>query len=472
MKTEVVDISSVVKEVKIEIEAEAIKKVHSQVIQRYARMANIPGFRKGNAPASMVATRFKEDIDNEVLREIVPERVTTALRENDLNPLVEPELHIENQKAKLDGSEDLKLHIHVQVLPKIETPNYKGLEGVRRVRPLAEDEVDKVIEGMRQEQSFLAPVEDRKSESGDTVIVDIKGEFLDDHNQEPVTAEDLEIELGGEGVEETFSNNLMGVEADDVRTFIVEYPADFTSPALAGKSVEYTATVKSVGKLTLPEVDDDFVQSFGEDDYKTIDEMRQKIQEDLEKMAKLEADNRLRDELVDKLVETHQVEVPPALITAQAQDLVNNFANQMAQRGMDPRQADPKLWEMVYQKMLPQAEREVRGAMLLDKIAETENVEITPEEVEAEIQNIARYTRRPIEEVRNALAKDDAMTGLNERLRNRRAVEIILENATITDGEWIEPSTESDEISDDSEETPESLENETDDQADNQAEKE
>ena len=442
MKTELVNVSSVIKEVKLEIEAEAIKKVFSQVAQRYSRLANVPGFRKGNAPLSIVTNRFKEEIQSEVMREILPTNVAAALQEHGLNPLAEPDLHLDGdeKELKLDGSQSLKLHIHVEVFPEVETPNYKGLEAVRRVRPLPTDEVDKVIDNLRAEQAFIAPVEDRKAEIGDTVTVNIHGEFLDDHNQEPIAVDGLEIELGKENVEKAFTENLIGTEADETKTFIVEYPADFTSEGLAGKSIEYTAIVQSVGKTTLPELDEDFVQSLGEEDTKTVDDLRGKVRKDLDAMIKLEADNRMRDELVEQIIAANPVEVPPSLINTQAVQLVNTFANQMAQRGLDPEQADKRLWDMVYERMLPQAENEVRGAILLDSIAQAENIEISDAQIEEEIKNIAAYTRRSEDEVRKAFtAEDKQLASLVERLRNRRSVEIIFENASITDGEWIEP---------------------------------
>lgn len=442
MKTELVNVSSVIKEVKIEIEAAAIKKVYSQVAQRYLRLAVVPGFRKGNAPLSLVANRFKEEIQSEVMREILPSSVAGALQEHNLNPLAEPDLQIDgdDKNLKLDGSQDLKLKVQVEIFPEVETPTYKGLEAVRRLRPLPEGEVDKVLESLRQEQAFLAPVEDRKADIGDTVTVNIRGEFLDDHNEEPIVVDDLEIELGSENVEKAFTENLVGMEADETKTFMVVYPEDFTSEGLAGKSIEYTATVQSVGKMTLPELDEDFVQTLGEDETKTVEDLRAKVRKDLDAMIILEADNRLRDELVEKMIAAHPIEVPPTLANAQAVQLVNTFANQMAQRGLNPEQADKRLWDMVYERMIPQAENEVRGAMLLDAVAQAENVEVSDEQIDEEIKNISAYMRRPEDEVRKAFTGEDGQMGnLIERLKNRRAVEIIFENATITDGEWIDP---------------------------------
>ncbi|HZH34606.1 MAG TPA: trigger factor, partial [Pyrinomonadaceae bacterium] len=369
MKSELNDVSKVHKEIKLEIEPAEIKPVYDKVIQQYTRLAQVPGFRKGYAPANVVKTRYKDDINNDVLREILPEKVQQAIEEHDLQPLSEPQLHLENaENIDLSGSQPIGLHVHVEVMPVLDEPTYKGLEVVRRVRPVAEEEIDKIIENRRQEQASFVPVEDRAAEIGDTVTVNITGRFLDDDSAEPISADDLQIELGAEGVEQTFTDNLLGAKPDDERTFTVNYPEDFTSPGLAGKSVEYTAKVNSVGRIELPEINDEWAASLDEG-YESLANLREKLRQDLETMVKYEADNKMRDELMNKLIDANPVEAPPSLVNYQAQGLTRQFAGQLEQQGMDLRKADEKVWQMLYQRMLPQAEREVGGALLLEEIA-------------------------------------------------------------------------------------------------------
>ncbi|MDQ4122440.1 MAG: trigger factor [Acidobacteriota bacterium] len=452
MKSELEHVSPVHKEIKLEIEAEEIKPVYDKVLQQYARVAQVPGFRKGYAPTAVVKNRYKDDINNDVLREILPGKVQEAIQEHELEPLSEPQLHLENaENVNLNGSESIGLHVHVEVVPELETPNYKGLEAVRRIRPVNDEDIDRIIESRRREQASLVPVEDRPAEIGDTVTVNINGEFIDDEAAEPIVVDDLQIELGGEGVEKTFTENLVGASVDEERTFDVEYPADFSSPGLAGKTVRYSAKVVSIGKIEIPEANDEWAASLseGEESYESFADLRQKIRQDLETYAKAESDNRLRDELMNKLIDSNPVEVPPTLVNYQAQGLTRQFAGQMEQQGVDMRQADQKVWQMLFQRMMPQAEREVRGALLLDKIAEVENVEISDDEINAELEAIANYSGRSIDEVREALTKQNGNDSIRERLQNRRAIEILVENASITEGEWI----------DENEQTPEASEN-------------
>lgn len=438
MKTEVTDVSETRKEIKIEIEPEAVRAAYDKVSRKYAHGATVAGFRKGNAPLDVVRMRYKEEIQNETLQEIVTSRVTEAIRENNLTPLVEPEIHLENQEnLKLNGSMPVGLHVHIQVMPAIPTPEYKGLEATRRVKPIDEAEIEKYIDAQRQEQATLIPVEGRKSENGDTVIVDLEGIFVGEENAEPIKADDLEITIGDAQIEPSFTENLAGVEADDVKEFTVTYEPNFSSQALAGKTVNYRAKIKSVGKVELPEADDEWAQSLGED-FASMEDLRARLREDLQKHSGGNADANVQNALIAKLIENHAFEVPEALIESQSRNLLNNFAQDLQQRGVDLQKVEKEFIEMAYTQMRNQAERDVRGAMLLEKVAELENIDVSGDEVAEEINRMAMYYRTTPEEIRKSLTQNGGEQNIASNLRTRKAVDAIFKNAKITDGEWID----------------------------------
>ena len=440
MKTELKEVSPTQREIHIEIEPEAVKAVYNKVSQKYAKGATVPGFRKGFAPLDVIRLRYKEDIQNEVLRELLPEKVQAAIEEHDLQPLAEPHLHFDNfENMKLNGSQPLSLHIHVEVMPEIPTPDYKGLEGVRRVRPVPTGEMDRIIDQRRQSGATLMPVEDRKSEAGDTLVVDLEGTFDDEPNADPIKADDLEITLGDEGIEQSFTENLVGLEADEEKEFTVSYPADFSSEMLAGKTVHYKAKVKSLGKVELPELDDEWAQSLDEG-YESLADLRERLGKDLDTVAGSDADAALRTELINKLIEKHDFEIPNTLIEAQARNLLNNFAQDMQQRGVDLNKVDKQFIQMAYEQMRPQAERDVRGALLLEKIAELENVEVTDDDVAKEIEMMANYYGVDAEQIRASINQQQGgEANLANNLRTRKAVEALVKNAKVTEGEWIDP---------------------------------
>lgn len=440
MKTELLDVSPTQKEIIIEIEPEEIREVYNKVSRKFAKQVQLDGFRKGFAPVEVVKMRFREQIQSEVLQELFSPKVAEAIQEYKLNPLSEPHLHLENgESIKVNGSQSISLRVHVEVMPEIPAPEYKNLEVVRRVRPLTDEEFDDILDERRQESATLLPVEDRKSESGDTLIVDLEGAFEGEENAEPIKADDLEIKLGDDKIEQSFTENLVGVEQDEEKEFTVSYAEDFTSPMLAGKTVNYKAKIKSIGAVELPELDDEWAMSLDEG-FESLQDLRSKLRGDLEAAAKDEADNRLRSELIQKLVASHDFEVPNALIDIQARNLLNNFAQDMAQRGMDLNKVEKDFVQMVYTQMQGQAESDVRGALLLEKVAELENVDISDEEVNTEIEKMAQHYGTTPEEIRASLTQQGGEANIANSLRTRKAVEALVTNAKITDGEWIEPN--------------------------------
>lgn len=458
MNTQVIEVSPTRREIKIEIEPEAVREVYRKVSQKYARAAQIPGFRKGFAPVEIVKARFKDEIQNEVLREILPDKVSEAIRENDLSPLGEPHLHLENQEnLKLNGTEPLSVSVHVEVMPDIPAPDYENLEAVRRVRPVADEHLERLIDERRRQSATLLPVEDRAAEEGDTLVVDLEGAFLNKPDEEPIKADDLEITLGDGRIEKSFTENLVGVREDDEKEFNVEYPPEFSAPALAGQHVKYKAKIKSVGKIEMPEADDEWAKSL-EENFESVQDLRAKLRGDMELAAKAEADNRVRDELVNKLIATHDFEVPDALVEIQARNLLNNFAQDLSRQGVDLKGLDDEFVRMAYGQMRGQAERDVRGAMLLEKVAELENVEVSGDEIAKEVEQMARYYNVTADEVRAQLSRQGGENSIADRIRSRKAVEALMNRAKITDGEWIDESEQAEEETSEIAESPETEE--------------
>ncbi len=442
MKIELEDKSATKKELKLEIPGEPFKDPYNQVCAQVRGSATIPGFRKGNAPIAQVAVHYKEKIQENVLREVVGSSVQKAIAEKGLTPLTEPQLHFEDfDNIVVDGSASVKLHVHVEVMCEVPVPTYKGIEVARRIKPVPTDDPDKVIDDLRNRGAALIPVEDRKSAEGDTVTVDLVGTFVGDESADPITAENVDIAIGDANIEASFTENLAGLGVDEVKEFTVSYAEDFGSANLAGKTVTYKATVKGIAKKELPELNDEWAKSL-EGEYESVKDLREKIARDLETMSKADADARVRNDVVSKLVEKHEFEVPESFVENQTYNLLNKWASDLAQRGMDPKQLDQQFVQMIYTQMRPQAELDVRGSMLLEKVAEIEQVAVTDEDVEGEVVKISAYYRMPTEEIRKALAADGGVDNIKRQLKTKKTIEAIVAHAVITDEPWVEESEE------------------------------
>ncbi len=438
MKTELIDVSPTRKEIKIEIDAAEVRSAYDRISREYSKAAKIPGFRPGHAPTSVVRTRYKSEIRGELLRELLPDAVNNAIVEHSLAALGEPDVQFDNTEAlERPGEQPLTVKVGLEVLPEIELKEYKGLETTRRLRPITDADVDRVIDGLRDSSASLQPVEDRASQLGDTVTINARGKFVDEPEAEEIKVDDVEVVLGGDGVQQEFTDNLTGVKPEETRTFLVDYPQDFTSAGLAGKKVEYVTEVTALRQKELPDLDDEWAQSLG-GEFDTVETLRTKVREDLEARAKAESEHHVRGELVKKLVEAHKFEVPQTLVEQQTNQRVQDVARQMMGRGIDPRNEQID-WEGAREELKSQAEDDVRATMLMEKIAETENITVSDEEVEAEIDSIATASRQSKEQVRAALTKNGGERSIAHRLRNRKALDLLVENARITDAEWTEP---------------------------------
>jgi trigger factor len=432
MKTEITDVSQTRKELKIEIPAETVRAAYDEVSERYSKQASVPGFRKGRTPTSVVRQRFKNEIRGDVLQQLVPRAVNDAVMENGLAVVGEPDIHLDKF-----GEQPVSLHVHVGVLPQIALGNYKGLAAARRVRPVTDEGVEEVVQNLRESSASLQPVEERGAELGDTVTANVHGRFVNPPAEEDMNVEDVEVLLGGEGVIEDFNQNLLGARPDDVKTFTVNYPEDFSSKGLAGKEVEYTATVTAVRRKELPEVDDEWAQSLGEENIDTVEKLRERVRENLTDHAKYESDQRLRGEVMKSLLDAHQFEVPESLVEHQARRMVESTVRDMLQRGIDPRGGELN-WEGLHGTMREQAGQDLRGSFLLEMIAEEEKIEVSEEEINAEIEALAQASRQSVEQVRATLTKQGGERSIADRLRHRKTLDMLVASARVSDEEWRE----------------------------------
>ncbi|MBS1789737.1 MAG: trigger factor [Acidobacteria bacterium] len=431
MKQEVVitDVSQCQKDIGIEVSAEEVKKEFEKTYDAYMRYVKVPGFRPGRVPRDVVKQRFSKEIKDEVVGQLLPHALQHAVTDHQLRIVGEPHL----KEMEISEGAPFKFKVGVEVLPEIELKEYKGVKATKRVAQVKEEDVDKAINTWRENFAEFVPIEDRPSKDGDFVSVNLVGKYLDpqeEHEKEDLKAEGIEIELGAEATQPEFTENLRGVKPDDVREFRVTYPEDFNSKGLAGKTVDFTATVLSVREKELPELNDEFAKRVG--DYETAQEMRDKIRESLAKNAGVEADNRLREDVLTQLLETHEFDVPTVLVNEGAENRLRDFSNMLARMGMPAEVARNINWQERISEAKADAKRDVRAALLVSKIADAEGVNVSSDEVDAEIELMAQSTGQTAEQVKARLTREEAISSIESRLRYRKALDVILSSAEVT----------------------------------------
>lgn len=428
MNITVTDQEQCKKQLRLEISSETVRAETDKIAADLAKRISVPGFRPGHVPKSVVKTRFRKELRDEVLTQLIPHSLGDAIKEKDLKVIGEPS--VEDLKFKDDDSIDVVFN--VEVAPEFTLSNYKELPLTKRIYKVRDEDVDNVIERYRQGQAEMVPVEDRPSRTGDIVTVNLNGkvDVRDDApSVEDITQEDLEIEVGSPSVLKGFTEGLSGVSPGDRKTFEVDYPDDYKPEKYAGRRVNYDAEVTAVRSKELPTADDEFAHIVNEE-FNTLGELRADIRSKLEKGAEQKAEDDFRSSTVEKLVDRNRFDVPEYVIEKQIDSRMKTLFRQMAAQGMDPRtlQLD---WESVRDGQRERAEREVRGAFILDKIAQTENIEVSDEELSAEIKEYADRIGQTEEAVRARLTKENTLDSIREQVKHRKALDLVIASAEI-----------------------------------------
>jgi len=431
LKVDVADLSQCRKDLIVEVPAEEVKAAFEKAYDAYARYVKTPGFRPGRAPRAVVKQRFTKEAKDEVIKNLVEHALKHAVADHNLNVVGSPSI----DDLSVSEDEPMRFKATVEVLPEFELKEYKGLKLTKRVERVPDEAVENVLERFRQSASEFVPVEDRPSQDGDVVSVNLVGKFIEPPEEEDLKSDDLQIEIGGNNVQSEFSENLRGVKADDVREFRVKYPDDFSSPGLAGKTLDFTATVVAVREKEAPELDDEFARDFG--DYENLQQLRDQIRENLAATAEARAESRLRDEAVDRLLEDYDFEVPSTLVEPQAAERTREFAYMLVRNGVPPDALKEINWEERMNEARPQAARDLRLSFVLDKVREAEKIEVSGSEINAEIERMVqlsqeRMSGEPAEQLRARLTKDESLSSIENRLRFQKALEAVVNHAQIT----------------------------------------
>lgn len=430
LEVAVTDLSQCRKEISVEVPTEEVAPEFEKAYTAYSRYAKVPGFRPGRVPRGVLKQRFTKEVKDEVVSQLLPHALQHAITDKQLRVVGEPAI----LELSVAEGEPFRFKVGVEVLPDFELKSYKGLKATKRVVAVTDEQVEEVVNQYRQSNAEFVSIEDRPSQLGDTVSINITGKYLEPTNpaeEEELKTDDLQIELGGEGVQPEFTEALTGVKAGDVREFRVVYPEDFSSPGLAGKTLDFTANVVAVREKEIPEADDDFAQGLGQD-FESIAQMRERIREGLTQAAEGRAENRLRNDLVEEMLKEYDFEVPPTLIQQQAMDNTRAFLNQMMQYGLSPHAARDWDWKSHMEREKARAEHDLRAALIIGKVGQAENVNVEAAEIDAEIAEMAAQMGQDPEELKATLTKDEAISTIADRLQHRKALDLIVNNSEIT----------------------------------------
>jgi len=414
------DPSEIRKTLEITVPAGEVSEASDRAVAKIQKRVHLRGFRPGKAPAGLILRLYAEEIRREVLNELVPKYLFRRAEEEGLVIVGTPEI----RDVHFAPGDPLRFTAEFEVQPQFELLEYRGIAVPYQEPEVTEDDVARRLEELRQQKAELVTVEPRPLQDGDFAVLAIESLAGADP---PIRQEEATLEIGGEDTLPAFSENLRGLSPGEEKEFEVRYPDDHSQRRLAGRTIRFRARVKAVRRKELPELNDEFAQDVG--DYLNLEELREAVRRSLLMERQAVARRQAQDKLVEKLVDMHDFPVPEAYVERQAEALALRV---LEAQGIDPEAVDLEAWKAARRE---RAIREVKASLILDKIADREGIYATQDEVDREVQRIARQERQPVAAVRMRLEKQDALRRIAHHIRTEKTLAFLFEHATKTAGD-------------------------------------
>ena len=419
--------STTKREIQVEIPVEEVTRQTDSLIQKYQKVARIPGFRRGHVPASIIRQRFSEEIKTDMVEALIPRFFKQEAERLSLHPVSQPRV----TDLHLHEGEPLRFKAAFEVLPEIKLEGYKELRADKPEIAVSEADVEQALADLRERHASFNPVEGRALADGDFAQVSLdghpkaeqkSGEEKPDEGQ-PVHMDEVLVEIAGGNTMPEFTEHLRGTSAGDERTFDVHYPEDTQDKRLAGKTFSYAVKVQSIKQKSLPELNDEFARQLGE--FQTVDDVRKVIREQIESERKHQAEHDAKEKLVGELIQRNDFEVPDSLIEQQIDIRLERGLRALAAQGLTAEQMKKMDLQRLRAGQREQAIHDVKAALLLERVAEKENVQVSDEELNRELEALAKQSKQTSEAVRARLTRDGGLDRIRTRIRNEKTLDFL-----------------------------------------------
>jgi trigger factor len=439
MKTEITDVSETRKHLSFEVPPDVVDAEIARVAQGYSKSARVPGFRQGKVPVTVVRQRYRDQILHDVVHDLVPRMVGSALRERDLHPVATPDI----RDVVIEEGKPLTFLADFETMPEIDLGEYTGVSLRKQPAVLEVGAVDRALEQLQERAARWKPVEDRAADTGDTLLVDMtrkkRGRLIqlageatppDEQEGKPENLQNVAIEVGNSANPPGFNEQLLGAPIGASRSFPVTYPAEYEVPELAGATVDYDLTIKGIRRKELLPIDDDFAKEVSDVD--TLEALREQIHADLQKGAEQDAEHKMRHDLLMELSGRIKA-VPEVLVEQEIDRRLEEFLRRLVDQGIDPMKAEID-WQEFRTRQRPPAVESVKSTLAIDEIARRERIEATDEDFETEMAKFGERSGLTPAAVRARLEKDDAVDRIRTGIRREKTMTWLIERATVTHG--------------------------------------
>lgn len=423
MKVEIDEVSAIQRKVSIALPADRVAHEFSHAYKNLGQRVTVKGFRTGKIPRGVLQGIYGEDLKNEVRSHLVEESLAEVVKDKGLQIVSRPE--VEANEIKEDG--EFSFSAVFEVKPAIEVKDYLGVEVEKVKLAIREEQVDEALKRLQEGHARLELVEGRETvEKGDFVTVDFEGAI----GGKPFAGskgENYVLEVGAGHSLPQFEEAVLGAQLGQAKSAQVPYPEEYPNKEIAGKTVDFTLTVREIKQKVLPVLDDDFAKDNGE--HGSLAELRAAIRQRLEDELKHYQDEDLKEKIISRLIETHTVDAPPSMVERQTRYLVERFQNQMAGRQGAAEDLPPM--EEARKTFEGRASRQVQATLLVEKIAQAEKIEITDKEIQERVDNQARAAGERGKALREFYSRPDARDDLRAQMVFDRTLSFLLERAKI-----------------------------------------
>lgn len=414
---------------RVEVETPKVEEAFNSMAKQFQRQAVLPGFRPGKAPREMVLRKYEKDIQEEVKKKLISDSYREAIKEQKLEVLGYPDI----EEIQFGRGQPLQFAATIETAPEFTLPEYKELPVRLEARSVTQDDLDRALDALRQQQISYRTVE-RPAQTGDMAIVNYTGTC----EGKPIielapTAKGLTeqknfwVEMQSDSFIPGFADQLLGAKAGDKRTVNVDFPADFVTPQVAGKKGVYEVEVVEVKEKVLPAVDEVFAKSYGAE---SLEKLREGVRRDLENELRYTQSKQMRSQIVRALLDRVNFELPESAVAQETRNVVYDIVRENQKRGVAREQIEQEK-ERIYSAATHGAKDRVKAAFLMQKIAEKENIKASQEEVASRITTLASMYQIPPEKFVKDLQKRNGVVEIYEQVMNEKVMDFLEKNAKI-----------------------------------------
>ncbi len=425
MNINVEELSSIKKKVNVEIPGDQVTKEVDSFYQEVARKAKIKGFRPGKVPRNILERHFKDYVKAEVIQKLIQDTYPTALSESNLHPVSNPMI----DPGNLESGKPFQYSATIEVKPEIKLEGYLGLNIEGKKEEVKDEEVEERLKGLQNLHANLKTIQEaRPIQNGDFVIVDYEAR-MDGKPLEEGKATDFTVEVGSGRFIPAFEEKLIGLRLEEEREIEVFFPEDYGYKKWAGKTISFHVKIKEIKEKILPTLDDEFAKDLG--DYSSLEELKVKLKQEIEREKQLAFDRQLKDQMVDQLLQKNTFEVPESLVEEQAKALVSDTKLRLAAQGIkiDALGISEEKLQEDYRET---AMKQVRTFLVLEKIAGQEGISVTDEEVENRLREVSERTRQKLDVVKRYYEKNELIPEVKAGIINEKTLNFLLEKANIS----------------------------------------